>query len=82
MYLQFNVESEPRDTLATTVSHKHSHIVLVVVNPMICKYMLSQPLIAATKVSTVGQYMFKQANHNTLVHVRSPYQVRSVVNVA
>jgi len=66
MDLQFNVESEPRNTLPAIVngrvSHKHSHIVnLVVVNPM---NMLSLPLIAATKVSAVGQYMFEQADHS------------------
>jgi len=67
MDLQFNVESEPRYTLAATVNRCASNTRrpyrLVVVNPMICKYMLSPPIIAATKVSTVGQYMFEQADH-------------------
>jgi len=89
MNLQLNVESEPRYTLAgesQTLAYR-----LVVVNPMICKYMLCPPLIAATRVSAVGQYMFKQADHSIhwlgpsqlcVSQVRSPFQVRSIVNVA
>jgi len=48
-------------------------------------------MTAATEVSTVGQYMFEQADHSVhwlgssqacVWHVRSPYKVRSLVIVA
>jgi len=51
---------------------------LVVVNPMICKYMLNPTLIAATKMWTVDQYMFQQADHNILWLVSSQAYVRSM----
>jgi len=61
MDLLFNVESEPRDILADNQWSGEAQVLtyrLVVVNPKyIRKYMLSPYMMAAPKVSTVGQYI-------------------------
>jgi len=59
MDLQFNVESEPRDTLTAAVngrvSQRQSYFVW-------SWWMPEYASTAATK--TVGQYMFEQADHS------------------
>jgi len=55
-------------TLAATANGGEAPVLafrLVVVNPVICKYMLSPPFITATQVSTVRQYiMFEQEDNS------------------